>query len=281
MANPWLTPNVNSIVHDEDLDLSGGAAAIAAALAAGNLGHTLSGTDQAVLPSRETRLMAILAADESAADADGSVTIGLKRKIELPFEATGPGYVTRLLYPGGMRLRPKETIDVVGRSTGAGAEHHTVVCLVDDPGLGPPFALKSPRGAKAYLAVAQPTGTLVAHTLSGFTDVCGRSAAYTGSQNKIPDSAKIQGVLHAITPLTSAGYNAVVIRSAGGQRQLVLPARGPPTGNCIRYDLVEMLGGGLAFSADAPLELGGIGVGTTAQGALLEMALFGDVGADG
>lgn len=274
-----LPLDVNSGAHDEDLDTSGAAGALAAALAAGQLGFKLSGTDTLKIP-RPVDYLGFIYMDETATpDADGKVVIGNKRAYEIPFDAMDPNGLTQFWAGKPIRMASDETIDVTARSSGAGAEHHICAHYVSDPGLGEPWKTGNLEG-EISLAVQQVTGTLVAHTISGFTDICGRDVAYAGSQNKIPKSSDIKLKVYAITPLLGAGYSAVALRDPKGVRQLLFPGASPTTDQAKRYDLVKMFGAPLECDAQNPFELGGIGVSTTAQSALIEMVLSG-VGIDG
>lgn len=279
---------LNTWLHNEDIDLSGGAGAIAAALAAGNLGHELNGTDGIMCP-RPINYLGFVYADEqsAAADADGNVTIGNKRAFEIPLEVTDPHNQMKTWFPSPLKLASRENVAVTGRSTGAGAEQHSCIHYVDDPGLGPAWEIKPVGSGQTSLLVAQVTAALVAQTISGFTDICGRTTAYVGGQRTIPNTPNIGIVLHAITPFHGAGYSGICIRHPQGTRQICLMGQGgAATGGVTalkgakRYDFTKMFGGGLYCKADQPFQLGAFGVGTTAQWALLEMELIG-VGDDG
>jgi hypothetical protein len=279
---------VNCWLHNEDVDLSGAAGAIAAALAAGNKGHELNGTDQ-IQSSDPVKYLGFQYADEQStlADADGYVAIGNKRRFELPLEITNEFNCLESFFSVPLELASREGVDVVGRSTGGGAEQHSCIHFVDQPGLGPLWDVRPSGGGKTCILVAQVTAALVAQTISGFTDICGRTTAYVGGQNPIPSTPDIGVLLKAITPFHGAGYSGIALRHPEGARQLLLMGNGgSATGGVTalkaaqRYDLERIFGGGLFCQADKPIQLGAFGVGTTAQWALLELELSG-VGRDG
>jgi hypothetical protein len=284
-----LPATVNCWLHNEDLDSSGGAGALAASLAGGQRGCLLSGNDT-LYNNKPANYLGYQYGDEEStlADADGYIAIGNKRRIWLGLEdVTDQGW-TQGWFPTPLRLANQETIDVVAKSTGGGAEQHSCVHFMDQPELGAPWAIRPVGGGVTCIKVEQPTGTLVAATMSGFTDICGRTTAYSGSQRSIPNTETISGILYAVTPINNAGYSGVVIRNPTQERNLVLMGSagrvaggvGATNTQPMRYDLTQIFGGGLAFNASEPLLLGGFGVSTTAQTAVLEIELYG-VGVDG
>lgn len=285
-----LPPTINTFLFNEDVDLSGGAGAVAAALLGGEIGHELNGTDQILCPSPLT-LMGLQYADEQStvADADGYLAIGNKRRIELPLEITDFHNCQQAWFPSPIKLASREGIDLVGRSTGGGAEQHSCILFVDQPDLGEPWAVRAPGGGDITQIVALVSSALVAQTQSGFADICGRTTAFVGGQRSIPNRPDIGVNLLAATLFAGAGYSGCTFRHPKSNRQLALMANGGlatagiaaavgPTAQ--RYDFVEMFGGGLFCSADKPITMGGFGVGTTAVQALLELELVG-VGVEG
>lgn len=279
-----LPPTVNVWTHNEDIDTSGGAAAVAAALIGGERGHTLVGTDQIKVPSGGVRYLGFQSTDETIAtlDADGYFTIGAKRRFDIPFNAAQCDITTEAWFPGGMLCNAEDLIDYVGRSSGAGAEQHTLTHFVDQPSIGEPWTIRSPVGASCYLTVELVSAALVAQTASGWTDICGRTTAYPNAQAKIPNDKNIGVCLYAITPILTAGYSAIGLRTPSESRNLMFvgDAAGTAVGKAKRIDLTQVFGGGLYCTADRPIMFGGLGVGTTAVGALAEIAIFG-TGPDG
>lgn len=285
---PILPPDVNSIVHNEDLDTSGGAGALAASLQGGQLGVKVVSADNLQI-NREVQYLGFIYSDEAStlADADGLVQIGTKRAYEIPLELSDPWNHFSFIARSPLKLAPNENIAVTARSTGAAAEQHTCIHHVKDPGLGEAFKIGNVGGDDIEILVAQVTAALTAATISGFTDICGRSVAYVGGQNAIKSSKDIKVKLYGLTPFCSAGYSGVVIRSPKDTRQVAFMANGGKvTGGVTamqaakRYDMVEIFGGPLECQADQPLQLGAFGVGATAMWALLELGLQG-VGIDG
>lgn len=275
-----LPPTVNCGAHDEDIDLSAAAGAIAAALKGGQLGFSVPSADVLRVP-RSVRYLGYIYGDETATpDADGKVVIGNKRAYEIPFDGNNPHLQTEFWAQAPIQYTADDNIEVTGRSSGSGAEQHICAHFVDDPDLGPAFEIGSME-ADTVIVVQAVTGTLVANTLSGFTDICGRDVAYAASQNKIAKSKDIKIGLLAVTPCLGAGYSAIGIRNPTGTRQLILPGHGgATTDRARRYNIAAMFGGPIMSNGQNPLEIGGLGVGTTAQAALLELALSG-VGVDG
>lgn len=282
---PILPHDVNCALHNEDVDLSGAAGAIAAALAGGNKGHELNGTD-GIQFTNEIEYLGFVYADEGAVDADGNVTIGRKRAYEIPLELSDGSRVHEAIFPSGIKLATRENIAVTGRSSGAGAEQHSCIHYVRQPGLGENFQISN-QNDDIIIRVAALTAALVAQTISGFTDICGRTVAYVGGQDAIPNNSQIKIQLHALTPFHSAGYSGIAIRTPKSSRQVLFMGNGGAatigtTAGSIprRYDMHKIFGGALACDAQNPLQIGGWGVGTTAQWALLELGLSG-VGRDG
>ena len=284
----FLPATANCLLHNEDLDLNAAAGAIAASLAGGQKGCLLQGLDS-LYNNRPFNYLGYQYGDEEStlADADGYIAIGNKRRIWLGLEDVNVHGWSQGWFPVPLRVANQELIDVVAKSTGGAAEQHSCVHFVDQPDLGRPWAIAAPGGATS-IKVEQPTAALVAATVSGFTDICGRTTAYSGGQRAIPNTETITGVLYAITPINTAGYSGIAIRNPTQDRQLILLGNaGRVTGGvgatntqAVRYDLTAMFGGGLAFNASEPLLLGAFGVNTTAQAAVLEMTLNG-VGVDG
>jgi hypothetical protein len=284
-----LPATVNCWLHNEDLDLNAAAGAVAASLAGGQKGCLLSGADT-LYNNKPSNYLGYQYGDEEStlADADGYIAIGNKRRIWIGLEdVTDQGW-SQGWFPTPLRLANQENIDVIGKSTGGGAEQHTCIHFMDQPELGAPWNIRAPGGGVTCIKMEQPTATLVANTVSGFTDICGRTTAYSGSQRSIPNTETISGILYAVTPINSAGYSGIAIRNPTQERQLILMGNagrvsggvGATNTQPMRYDFTQIFGGGLAFNASEPLLLGGFGVGTTAQAAVLEIELFG-VGVDG
>lgn len=285
-----LPPTLNTWLFNEDLDLNAGAGAVAAALKGGELGHELNGTDQILCP-RPVNMLGVQYGDEQStvADADGYLSVGTKRAYEIPLEITDLYNCLQMWFTSPVKLASREGLDLVGRSTGGGAEQHSAVIFVDDPGLGAPWAIKAPGGGDISIVVALVSDALVAQTQSGFADICGRNNAFVGGQKAIPNRPDIEVNLIAATLFCGAGYSGCTFRHPDGNRQIALLANaGLATAGISaavgataqRYDFVEMFGGGLVCKADKPIEMGGFGVSTTAVQALLEMELSG-VGVDG
>jgi len=285
-----LPPTLNTWLFNEDKDTSGGAAAIAPALKGGELGHEVPSVTVIQCP-RAVSVLGHQYADEqsSVADADGALTIGNKRAYELPLEITDIYNCLQQWFPSPVKLASRESLSLVGRSSGGGAEQHSDIIFVDDPTLGEAWNIKAPGGGDVSMVAAVVSGALVAQTQSGFTDICGRTIAFVGGQRAIPNRPDISVNLLAATLFCGAGYSGVTFRHPSGNRQLSLMANGGLAtvgvsaavgGSAQRYDFTEIFGGGLHFMADKPIEMGGFGVGTTAVQALLEMELSG-VGVDG
>lgn len=284
-----LPATVNCLLHNEDVDLNAGAGAIAASLAGGQKGCLLSGTDN-IYNNKPFNYLGYQYGDEEStlADADGYISIGNKRQIWIGLEdVTDQGW-SQGWFPTPLRVANQELIGVVGKSTGGAAEQHSCVHFVDQPELGAPFQIRQVGSGVTCIKVEQPTAALVANTISGFTDVCGRTTAYSGSQRAIPNTETISGILYAVTPINTAGYSGIAIRTPNQDRQLILLGNAGRVSGGVgatntqppRYDLTAIFGGGLAFNASEPLMVGAFGVNTTAQAVVLEMELSG-VGVDG
>jgi len=267
---------IRTWLWSEDVATNAGIAVIQAALAAGNRGHDLSTVDVIQAPQRETRLAFILTADETpiTAAAPGTVTVaGRDRAVQLPLvKGDGTPGFEDFRSVGGLRIPKGTTLSNLGNASGAGAEQHQIALFVDDPGF-PGFPVAA--GGKSKLAVTMATGALTTATISGFVDVTGRTNAYTNTIRPIPDSKNIRCVLKRIGGWNAAGYGTCCIRNPGQDANLVFPMVSTfPT----YYDLGALFGvpgGGLAFTADEPLQIGSIGVGANACTFYMELGIDG------
>jgi len=267
---------IRTWLWSEDVATNAGIAVIQAALDAGNRGHTLSTVDIIQAPQRETRLAFILTADETpvTAAASGTVTVtGRDRAVQLPLVKSDgtPGFLD-FRSIGGLRIPKGTTLTNLGNASGAGAEQHQIALFVDDPGF-PGFPM-GPAG-KSSVVVTMATAALTTATISGFTDVTGRTVAYTNAIRAIPDSKNIKCCLKRIGGWNAAGYGTACIRNPGQDANLVFPMVSTfPT----YYDLGALFGvpgGGLLFNADEPLQIGSIGVGANACTFEMEIGIDG------
>jgi hypothetical protein len=261
-----------SLVWDEDIDLSGGAAAIAAATAGQQNAVTISTDD--LLPQWPSYLVGVATADESpvvATDPGILTVLGHNRTYSLPLSSyTGVNPIKWL--PGnGNYVQNGETLRASGNGGGSGAEQHCVVAYLDNPAL-PPWDVSSPPADAEIIRVEQTTAARVANQISGYTDICGRTTAFAGSQTKIASDPDTHVWIMSVEPSEPAGYSGTAIRSPSGDKMVFLPA--PALGNPI-YTPGTWLGGGLGLhcTAAAPYEVGGCGVGTTAGRPVLTLAV--------
>ena len=260
----------------EDVATNAGIAVIQAALAAGNRGHDLATVDNILAPQRETRIAFVLTADETpvTAAASGYVTCtGRDRAFQLPLVGADgtPGFKD-FRSCGGLRVPKGATLACFGNASGAGAEQHSVALWVDDPGFA---GFPTGPAGKSIINVTMATAALTTATISGFTDACGRTTAYTNAIRAIPDSKNIRCCLRRIGGIAAAGYGSLCIRNPAQDANLVFPLVATfPT----YYDIGALMGvpgGGLLFNADEPLLIGGIGSGANAITAAMEIGLDG------
>lgn len=257
----------------EDIDLSGGPAAIAANLNQFS-GYPLNGTD-AILAVRDPGLFIkrIMTADETplTAAAFGDLALATRRggDISLPLSTPdGPGV---LELPGqGIPLPPAEQMDVLGNASGAGAEQHAVVVRIWNPNHSSDFVHRNPPANAEVCIYEMPTDANTASTIDNFVDVCGRSNAYTNGQTALPDDAQVQIYVHAIRAIVPAGQTGIALAMPGQNHAYIYPA---PALSNVRFDFVKEFGAPFYCTGARPLQVASFGTATTLIPLVLEMSV--------
>jgi len=248
----------------EDIDLSGGSAAVALGLAGGRNGpYTASGTDIAVLPNHEgMRIKHLWAVNETVCNSGASFTATMvpRGNYELfpinlgtTIVGTQRAYNVNIPVPAGCNLAH------LGFD-GGGAEQSAGVVMMDDPEFPDPWNLKTPDTSYDEVIFVRPTtGARVLNQIAGHTDICGRAIAYTDAQEPIPASEKITiDVLH-VQSNDVAGYSGPILVSPG-KANLCLPCAATMGENWYLHELFD----GMVPSCTGakPFDIAGIGVTT-------------------
>lgn len=251
----------------EDLDLSGGSAAVAAALKAGIRGQfKLSGTDTILAPNhREMFICGILSGNETAPNTGGLLEVAENARGE--YVTGNIDALLRIHRQLGLMIPipPKATITWKGPD-GAGAEQNVCSVIIEDPEMEDVWDITeyerpADLDIDEVIVVEIVTAARVLQTQSGHVDICGRDTAYVDGTTPISELPHDLYVLE-IESMDVAGYSGFGLESPGGEANLDFPcvATYPEV-----YDMKEIFGGALHCKADLPFNLYGYGV-TTATG---------------
>lgn len=251
----------------EDIDLTGGSAAVAAALAAGiRGGFVLDGTDSILAPKGEgLEIRGILSGTETAAIEGATLTIAgnPQSPISLGGTNTVPLHVFRqlgLCIPVGSRA----DLDFLGYDHGAACEEFCSVIFFD-PNIDDPWDITPDPDFEETLVVSVISAARVAVTQSGHADICGRDQAYADGQPEIPDRKGIDIYVLEIHVRDGAGYSGVGLMSPSVEGKPVCNLDFPCLATTTEvYNMQEMFGGAFHCKADEPFDIYGYGVGTTA-----------------
>ncbi len=261
-------------LFNEDIDLTGGSAAVAAALAAGVRGGFVVEGDSILAPvSDGMHIVGVLSGTETAAIEGGTITVnGMARNLSIGGTYVVPLHVFRDLglwipLPSGA------DIDFLGYDHVATAQEFCSV-IVDDPNMPDPWGITPYQSLQGLLGdkgttlnVAVTSAARVAATQSGHTDICGRTTAYTDGQAAIPNDVDIDIYVLAIDVIEAAGYSGVGLEAPGNVANLDFPTLATVQ---THYDMKEMFGGALHCKANRPFQIYGYGVGA---GAIAETIL--------
>jgi len=260
------------ILFVEDLDTSGGPAAIAANLNQFS-GYALTGTDQIdAVRVKGLLLMRIMTSDETpnTAPAAGDIAIDTRREGDISLPLMGD-----LSFPGvldlspGVKIPPFVGINCLANGSGAGVEEHAIALRIWNPEAQSDFTVAVPPTDGVEIQINEmPTDANTAVTIDNFVDITGRANAYTNGQVALPDDQRVQVWLKAIRAEVPANMAGIAIAMPGQNHVYIYPAAA--LGNT-KIDFVQEFGGALYCTADAPILVAGIGNGAAAIPLVLEM----------
>ncbi|GAG56160.1 unnamed protein product [marine sediment metagenome] len=255
---------IKSVLWNEDIDTSGGAADVAAALVAGiRGGFTLTGTDIVNCPDvNGMRIIGICCGGESVLVGPGILTCA--QNVRSPYSFASVYGQSGAYQQWGMNIPipPRATLGVVGAGNG-GAEQSNTAIFIDDPSVGDPWNFSAPNQWDEVLMVRPTSAARVADTQSGHTDICGRAVAYTDAQTAIPADRDI--TIQVIDALVddAAGYGEAGLYShkANGANMDLVGC----VGFAEYYNMMDIFGGLPTCTADDPFQFYGAGVGVAAM----------------
>ncbi len=265
---------LKACLFNEDIDLTGGSAAVAAALAAGIRGGFTVDGDSVIAPvSDNMHIVGVLSGTETAAIEGGTLTVtGMARPLSLGGTYVVPLHVFRQLglwIPIGSGA----DIDFLGYDHAAAAQEFCSV-IVDDPNMPDPWGITPYQSLQSLLgedgttiSVGIASAARVAATQSGHTDICGRTTAYTDGQAAIANDASIDIYVLDVYVREAAGYSGVGLEAPGNQANLDFPTLATVDSH---YNMKEMFGGALRCTGQRPFSIYGYGVGA---GAIAETVL--------
>jgi len=271
----WPNPYIECWGWLEDLDLSGGAAALAAIPVTEQHHIKLSGTDTIVAPQHVTWLHRIETSDETPPTTDvGALTIsGYDSVIPLPaVQVGGPGYGV-LHFRNPIPIPPGASLSVTGNGSGAGAEEHAVILFIENPsnyGSAWPVAAL-PRDAYFH-HVEMVTDAPAAAYRATTVEVSGRSNAFTNSEQALPDLDNIGVYWDSVQAELTAGYTLIVVEDNALEKYLMFPCAST-------YDRVvyfeDYIGGALWSKSSECHLLGVSGVSNATQQTYLDLYVTG------
>jgi len=261
-------PNVMfSVGWNEDIDLSGGAAAIATILQ--QAPNFRSGADDLKLPY-DCYLKRLWYCDETVGATGAILTVDkplaatkttIWRENALP---VGDNTIIVQEWPGQGQLIPKDSIlSCTGAASGAAAEQHTCILDLHSPHFRPDCPLGNPYDPQGLLIdYSLLTGTLVAQTLTGENDILGHIAAYQDSEPRFGIDSSKNYTLYGLIPAPGgAGYGVCGFKHPSGQFYVLRPAIFASAVTAPEYLLDQPWAFNGGYGA-AP-RLVGCGVGTT------------------
>ena len=265
---------LKACLFNEDIDLTGGSAAVAAALAAGVRGGFVVDGDSILAPvSDGMHIVGVLSGTETAAIEGGTLTVtGMPRDLSLGGTYVVPLHVFQQLglwipIAGGA------DIDFLGYDHAAAAQEFCSV-IIDDPTMPDPWDITPYNNLEGLLGrdgttlnVGITSAARVAATQSGHTDICGRTTAYTDAQPAIPNVADIDIYVLDIHVIEAAGYSGVGLEAPGMRANLDFPTLATLE---THYNMKDMFGGALHCKSNSPFNIYGYGVGA---GAIAETRL--------
>lgn len=252
-----------SIEFLEEINLSGGSAAVALGLIGGALGPwTRTGVDTAVGPPGDmNRIVGAIAAVETASASAGSFTVSENTRSPYAIGAvSGDSLAPAQMWGLNIKIPDKATIAYNGMA-GAGAEQNAGVVFVEKPEMEDPWNFSSGSAWDEVISVRPTTQARVLDTISGHTDICGRTTAYTDGQTPIPPSRAITVQVIKIISNDVAGYSGPVLVRPG-VANLCFPTAAT---HSTEYDMMEIFGAYPTCTADDPFDIAGVGVTTAAM----------------
>lgn len=256
----------------EDIDLNAGAAALAAIPVTDQKHITLSGTDTIIAPEHVTYLHGILTADETRPTTDaGLLTIsGYTSPFRLPTLGLDDAFGFHRFW-NPIRIPEGASLSVTGNGSGAGAEEHAVILLIENP-LANPWPIKAiPSNAFPHY-VEMVTDAPPAAYRTTQVEYSGRTNAYENSQEVLPDLDDITVYLRGVKPELTAGYTCTVIGDNRLEKLLILPA----ASTCDPYwNLADFIGGPLVSTAKSCHNVGISGVSNGTQQLYLDLYIEG------
>lgn len=247
----------------EDLDLSGGSAAVALGLIAGKLGpYTRSTADIAVGPPGDNnRIVGAIACNETVSNS--AATFSVEENTRSPYSIGGIESVELSPTPSEMQLGldikipDKAHLGFLGID-GAGAEQSACVLYIEKPDMEDPWRFSPANAWDEVISVLHTTNARVLNTISGHVNILGRDNPYTGGQTPIPTSREVTIQIIKIIAQDVAGYSGPCLVRAG-TANLMFPCAATHT---VVYDMMEMFGGYPTCPGDDPFDIAGVGVTT-------------------
>jgi len=222
-----------SVGWNEDIDLSGGAAAIATLLQQKPDFRAPGSNDNLLLPY-DCYLKRLLYCDETVGATGAVLTVdkglgGSKltiwRENSLP---VGDNTILMEEWPGLGQFLPKGSIlSMVGAASGAAAEQHTCILDMHSPHFRPSGYVRGdpydPKGM--FIDYSLLTGTLVAQSLTGENDLLGHIAAFQDTEPRFGvDKDKVYTVYAITNAPGGAGYGVCGFKHPGGEFYFLRPA---------------------------------------------------------
>jgi len=203
--------------------------------------------------------------DETAAGTGGSLTFtgyNADRKIRFgKVSLTGDLLTGEIIYPDNVvQLPPGQEITCIGDASGSGAEQHTVLLDIYYPHI-PDMPMFGNRPVKNMMLVGKKTGTLVANSLTGLSDI---TSSFEDSEIQLAEDDTMYAVTRLGAFPSGAGYGIVGLRAPDAMSDLLFPAMITAVKG-VYYPI------GWVFRGDAPPKTLGCGVGTTSVEMVLEI----------
>ena len=269
-------PEIVTVGWNEDIDLVGGAAAIAAMKGQDHL-RGLSGTDDIKVNNKDgVFLKRIRWVDEAGSGAGGYVGRSDKsRKYRYGKKVVVDNLAGELEFEGnngGGEFIPQNTVlSCFGNVTGQ-AEQHVVLMDWIVPDI--PAVETVPWGSwKREIWLGVKTGTLVAATVTGFTDIINN---FEDSEQAFGEDPEAEFCLISVTPSPSgAGYGVLGVAHNNRIVHRLFPAK-LGTANAKEYLITNNLGEPAPWKftgKTAPLAVGS-GVSTTSMEMLLRIGIL-------
>lgn len=248
----------------EDVDLSGGTAAVALGLVAGQRGPWVQKTvDLAEGPSGDgAKIRGYWACNETVQNSGADFTVAENHRSPYEIGAIDTTITSPLTMQLGCNIPipPRATLGHNGFD-GTGAEQSAGVMLIEDPRFPDPWRFSAANDWDEVIIVNPTTNARVLDTISGHVDICGRTNAYTGAQAAIPSSSKTTIQVIHVTSNDVAGYSGACLERQGMANLMFPTVATTPT----NYSMFDMFGAYPTCPADDPFNIAGVGVTTAAM----------------